>query len=264
MAMQYQHYMRMSKKRMAEALAKRDLPALMVEHIMDVVEKQREARRVERLKTKMHKNLWGNLLTPLQRELKLIRAAQFYDSGDGGQRGAALAAYETALLRARAVMQRGQKQKLTPKQAAKDCGVPNNGLHWVDWVPEESQAKVNRLFAAIPHKNKAKHKHPFSRGAGVTGQAKALRLQIAQCQARIARLEQEAVIQETAGDSATKARDKITDLNRRIISMTHQLQEAEHESRSKEQRDAKKQAAIQDATAGADTTAPSAGGSTGN
>lgn len=246
MELEYRHYMKLSRPRLIAVLNKRKLPPLLFEHILSTVERQRNERRAEKLRIKMHKTLWGYLLKPLQRELKLVRAAQFYESGDGGQRHAALAAYETALLRARTDINKQAEKALTPKRAAEELKIPNGGLHWVDWVPEETQIRVSRLFAAIPHKNKAKHKTPFDKGQGAEGTAHWLRVKIAQDTARAGRLLQKAEIYERAGSTEPAERKKAEALQQSIALMTKQLRELEHGNRSKKQRDTKKQTSLQD------------------
>jgi hypothetical protein len=37
----------------------------------------------------------------------------------------------------------------TPKQLAKEKGIPNEGEHWVDWVPEQIKAATVRAFARL-------------------------------------------------------------------------------------------------------------------
>jgi len=41
--------------------------------------------------------------------------------------------------------------------------IPNNGIHWTDWVPAGVKLKALALFDAIPHTPKAKRKIPFQR-----------------------------------------------------------------------------------------------------
>ena len=121
-----------------------------------------------------------------------------------------------------------------------------NNKALVDWVPEETQIRVSRLFAAVPHKNKAKHKTPFDKGQGVEGTAHWLRVKIAQDTARAGRLLQAAEIYERAGSAEPAERKKAEVLQQSIALMTKQLKELEHGNRSKKQRDTKKQTSIQD------------------
>jgi hypothetical protein len=55
----------------------------------------------------------------------------------------------------------GERQ--TPAHIAQDKQLPNEGIHWVDWVPAKVRTRVEAMFAEIPYKKQARVFTPFRR-----------------------------------------------------------------------------------------------------
>lgn len=143
------------------------LPQPMHEDIKREVEDYKQQRKREKLKEYHLHNQWRILLRDLQYELANTRVGARYKSAHPTpERDAAFAAYIKVMERLHALMKDNYSQSgVTPSVLAKEKGVPNNGEHWTDWVPEHIKDPVNALFYGIPFTPKSKRKLPFQRTA---------------------------------------------------------------------------------------------------
>lgn len=125
----------------------------------------KEQRRVEKLAKHQHNKLWGALLRDLKYERSNASVGRAYKSRHPTpERDAAFDAYIKVLDRLLTLLSDDYRQLgMTPSELAKEKGVPNNGSHWTDWVPETIKIKTAALFDGIPHQSKAKRKIPFER-----------------------------------------------------------------------------------------------------
>ena len=139
------------------------------EEIKAKINTEREDKRVLHIKREQHRKVWSPLIyqaykainTPMAR----VRKAQaLYDSPMGYGSAyeeafeespsarvlATYKAYSTLLQKAadklRAYRDAGTH---TPKQLAKEKGIPNEGEHWSDWIPEQIKAATERAFALL-------------------------------------------------------------------------------------------------------------------
>jgi hypothetical protein len=74
----YPQYMRMSEERLRKHLHKKETPPAIVNDIVEVVLRQREQLRTERIKKTVHKKVWDEILQPLRKEIKLVTASLLY------------------------------------------------------------------------------------------------------------------------------------------------------------------------------------------
>lgn len=162
-------YAALTPKALANHLAKRKKPLVLVQAIQERAAQQRAFKRSDTGTKRTHKELWGNLLFPLRYERNNVKSGIKY-AGDGA-RGEAMHSYlivlEELLYR---LNYRATTRILTPRQLCKernDSGrgahIPNAGTHWSDWVPQHIKLRVCVLFDAIPYKQRAKRKLPFQR-----------------------------------------------------------------------------------------------------
>lgn len=146
----------------------------LVEHVVSQTHRNRlraeikeykEQRRVERLSKHQHNKLWGALIRDLKYERSNASVGRAYKSRrPTPERDAAFDAYIKVLDRLLTLLSDDYRQLgMTPSELAKEKGVPNNGSHWTDWVPETVKIKTNTLFDGIPYQAKAKRKIPFER-----------------------------------------------------------------------------------------------------
>ena len=162
-------YAALTPKALANHLAKRKLPLVMVQAIQERATAQRAFKRSETGTNRMHKALWGNLLLPLRYERNNVKSGITYESD--GERGVAMHSYLVVLEELiRRLHVHATARVTTPRQlcrerndSGKGSPIPNDGVHWSDWVPQHIKLRVCALFDAIPHRLRAKRKLPFQR-----------------------------------------------------------------------------------------------------
>jgi hypothetical protein len=125
----------------------------------------KEQRRAEKIKKTTQEKLWGALLRDLKYERSNTAVGAAYKSKHPTpERDEAFAAYLRVLDKLLSLLEDNYKQQgITPSEMAKIKNVPNNGVHWTDWIPEHIKIKTTALFDGIPHRPKAKRKTPFTR-----------------------------------------------------------------------------------------------------
>jgi hypothetical protein len=94
----------------------------------------------------------------------------------------------------------------TPIQLALDKGLPNNGEHWTDWVPDKIKTRIALIFEALPHKTRAKRKVPFQRLTTPEQNAKARDKLLARTRKEIETLERKQEMNPTEVGQATLGR----------------------------------------------------------
>lgn len=129
------------------------------------VKAYKEQRRKEKIKTYQQNKLWGALLRDLKYERSNAVVGRAYKAKQPTpERDAAFDAYIKVLDKLRDLLENQYRPTgKTPSVLAEEKGVPNNGSHWTDWVPETVKIKTSRLFDGIPYQAKAKRKVPFER-----------------------------------------------------------------------------------------------------
>ena len=110
----------------------------------------------------------------------------------------------------------------TPIQLALDKGLPNNGEHWTDWVPDKIKIRIALIFEALPHKTRAKRKVPFQRLTTPEQNAKARDKLLARTRKEIETLERKQEMNPTEVGQATLGR------MREALKVINRLTDTEH------------------------------------
>ena len=141
------------------------MPIEVREDIMRQVREERRTLRSVKARQRVVSAAWTELMRPLKSEQRIVANMSRYKSKTYyvPERSAAIAEYAKVLEKAVRLMKKYQAGDYTPRALAKMKNVPNNGEHWVDWIPESVRVTVTLMFDAIPHHFKAKSKTPFER-----------------------------------------------------------------------------------------------------
>ena len=133
--------------------------------IMRQVRDERTRLRSVKAKERAMSAAWGEIMRPLKSELRIVVNMGRYTSKTYHvpERSKAIAEYRAVLEKAVRLLTKHQAGDYTPRALAKLKNVPNDGAHWVDWIPESVRVTVTLMFEAIPHHFKAKAKVPFER-----------------------------------------------------------------------------------------------------
>lgn len=163
----YNRYLSYSARELQAHLDKqRDtMSAELRQHILDTVSAEKRRLRSVSAKQNIVKATWQVVERPLKAELRIVVNMGRYKSKSYHvpERSAAIAEYRKVLEKLCKIMDKYKRGEHTPNQLAKIKSVPNNGEHWVDWIPANVKENVTALFDAIPHHFKAKSKVPFER-----------------------------------------------------------------------------------------------------
>lgn len=180
--MTYTRYEKLSRKQLLNRLAERNLPDPVRTLTLERVERLREAQLHARRKHYMLRRYWSRLLRPLMHELNSVQSGLNYrDRTPNADLRAALVAYrdvlENLLQRLRALRQ--EYPEMTPAQLAAQVNaharvgeerskatalrIPNNGMHWSDWVPGKVQYRIRGLMVATQKLPHARRREPFAR-----------------------------------------------------------------------------------------------------
>ena len=165
---QYPALMKLKRRELANHLSKlldKGTPRLVVNEMRDTVLAQKEKLRRQRIHEAQQNILWGDLLKPLQAERRSVRASLKYKADDDTDaRVEAFNAYAIVLAemynRITSLKNTGD---YTPSTYAKEKNLPNNGLHWSDFIPVRIKNRIIELFDAVPYTAKARRKIPFER-----------------------------------------------------------------------------------------------------
>lgn len=164
MSFKYTHLMHMSYNELHNHLMQRKLPALVREEIQTTVREQQAALKSDNAQRKAVGNQWKPLIKELNREREIVRGSITYATKQQDDaRVLAFEGYRMVLDRLKDEFDGYRRQRETPAKLAASKGIPNGGIHWVDWVKPKFIDRVMALFAEIPHKRYAKQKEPFVR-----------------------------------------------------------------------------------------------------
>jgi len=177
----YAHYYALSNSDISRRLNKKRLPDWFRAKLTNQILLAKSEHIKANASAKRKEYLWKQLLDPAKYEWKMVnlmltKTQQQMDSGyyanpdEGEARVLALAAYRACIGRwvLDAALE-GKKLGDTPLSVAREAtkrfpaGMPNDGKHWVDWVPDTVKKEISLLFDAIPHRARAKRKIPFER-----------------------------------------------------------------------------------------------------
>lgn len=143
------------------------------ETIKAEINQERETKRVYHIKRQQQLKAWAPLIHQAYKAVntpkaRVRKAEEFYGSpmgyGSPYEEGfdespskLALDTYRayTALVQKVADKLRGYRDAgvYTPKQMAKEKGIPNEGEHWTDWIPENIKAQFVRSFKRLNEDN---------------------------------------------------------------------------------------------------------------
>jgi len=162
--MQYQHYMEYTPNELHNVLLQRRMTDGERALIKSIVAEQQAKILSDKAKGRRLHDYWTELKEPLIVERKIIRAMLAYKLKHiDDPRVDALEAYAYVLDRLRGEFISYEQRLLSPIKLAKEKKLPNDGLHWTDWVPPKIKDKVYAMFTNIPYKARAKRKEPFVR-----------------------------------------------------------------------------------------------------
>lgn len=176
----YEHYFKLSEHEIERRLAAKRMPDAMRVQLKETIMQGKAEYKSAQAREKQTKRLWFELLAPLKYELKMVNimlkktqqqvANGYYaNEAEGVARVRALEEYADVMNRLDTKCHKRRHEGLTPKGVAQErtkifpSGMPNNGTHWVDFVPTSVKEYIAGLFDAIPHRAKAKRKIPFER-----------------------------------------------------------------------------------------------------
>ena len=164
----YRKYISFSEKRLHEHLnAQREkMPELVRLDILQQVSAEKKRLRSVKAQKKMHDATWREFMRPLMSEIRIVQNMARYISKayKVPERTMAIREYQHALLKLQSMLLRFRDRfDSTPLRLAREKNVPNEGRHWVDWVPVHVRQDIEIYFANIPHNHKAKIKVPFER-----------------------------------------------------------------------------------------------------
>ncbi len=124
----------------------------------------KKSNRSEKIRRTHHKKLWQALVRDLVYEKNNVRMGMRYQSVQNLEsRQFAFEAYLAVIEKVETLIKDHAESGVTPSEYARKKDLPNNGLHWTDWVPAHIKTKIITLFNAIPHTPRAKRKLPFPR-----------------------------------------------------------------------------------------------------
>jgi hypothetical protein len=153
--------------------------------VRNEIRQARSQNRIAKIRVTKQKNLWDDLLRDLNYEYNNVRQGMKYHAKHTQpERLHAFEQYLLVLEKVRNVIGDARYSVITAKDrqgnvrevpnptpseytkwknANSKQGIPNNGIHWTDWVPSRIKLAIADLFNAIPHVPKAKRKLPFQR-----------------------------------------------------------------------------------------------------
>jgi hypothetical protein len=141
-------------------------PAVAAAHRASLQEEAAAKRSAKAIES-AHREQWKQVLEPLRLEILRVNGCIHYQGATLQERSEALSFYHEVLLTLRdrllATANPLDGNRQTPLHAAIAKNIPNEGLHWTDWVPQKIRARVEAAFAAVPYKPRARTVKPFKR-----------------------------------------------------------------------------------------------------
>ena len=156
-------YLKLKPNDLHQRLLKERLHPADMQRIKDEVTATKEAQRIDKITRTQRKTEWDKVLKPLRYELNNVKVGRAYDLDDVER----VEAFDAYILVMVTLLSRFAQPlatlDATPIQLALDKGLPNNGEHWTDWIPDKIKTRIALIFEALPHKTRAKRKVPFQR-----------------------------------------------------------------------------------------------------
>ncbi len=162
----YAHFATLTANELHKVLTEKGKRPIERDQIMAEVAAYKEQQRTDKIRKAKHDSMWRELIEPLSNEMRTV-----YNMGRYAKQGYpikarlhAIEAYSEVLSKLnRKLRAQWATYNKTPTQIAKEKGLPNNGSHWIDWVPDKIKTAIAEMFNEIPHGFKAKSKTPFER-----------------------------------------------------------------------------------------------------
>lgn len=199
-------YIKLKPNDLHQRLLKERIHPAEMQAIKDAVAQAKEAQRVDKITRSQRKNEWDKVLKPLRYELNNAKVGRAYDLDDESR----VEAFDAYILVMETLLSRFAKPlaslEHTPIQLALEKGLPNNGEHWTDWVPDKIKTKIAIAFEELPHKTRAKRKVPFQRLTTPEQNAKARDKLLARTRKEIETLERKQEMNSTEVGQATLSR----------------------------------------------------------
>jgi len=177
-----------------------------MQRIKDEVTATKEAQRIDKITRTQRKIEWDKVLKPLRYELNNVKVGRAYDLDDAER----VEAFDAYILVMVTLLSRFAQPlaslDATPIQIALDKGLPNNGEHWTDWIPDKIKTRIALIFEALPHKTRAKRKVPFQRLTTLEQNANARDKLLARTRKEMETLERKQEMNSTEVGQATLGR----------------------------------------------------------
>jgi len=190
-------YLTLTPNALHQRLLKERIHPAEMQAIKDEVAALKEAQRVDKITRTQRKTEWDKVLKPLRYELNNAKVGRAYDLDDESR----VEAFDAYILVMETLLSKFAQPlaslEATPIQLALEKGLPNNGEHWTDWVPDKIKTKISIIFEALPHKTRAKRKIPFQRLTTPEQNAKAREKLITRTRKEIETLERKQSITQT-------------------------------------------------------------------
>jgi len=215
-------YIKLKPNDLHQRLLKERIHPAEMDAIKTAVAEAKEAQRVDKITRTQRKAEWDKVLKPLRYELNNAKVGRAYDLDDEAR----VEAFDAYILVLETLLSRFAQPlsalDATPIQIALEKGLPNNGEHWTDWVPDKIKTRIALAFEAIPHKTRAKRKVPFQRLTTPEQNAKARDKLLARTRKEIETLERKQEMNSTEVGQATLER------MREALKVINRLTDTEH------------------------------------
>lgn len=158
---QFKNFHSLTENQIITTLTAQNVPRKARGEIINAIREEKKHARSVAAKRLQHRRLWEELRDPLHYELRLVRRMLAYEGSP--ERAEALKAYNYCLERVYAkLLSASEVLDIMPTEMAKQEKIPNNGVHWSDWVKPKVREMVVELFSYIP-RGGVKVKTPFER-----------------------------------------------------------------------------------------------------
>lgn len=169
----HQRLMNLPLNKLIGTLTKRGKHKLIENTLRAEVRARKETRRRQRIKSAELKRLWRQLLAPLNYEMRNVGVLIRYQQGKAVPDHdyiEVLEAYNSLMVKLKTFLEREARDgDTTPANLARQRtkrypnGVPNGGMHWVDWVPPHIRGAVLVAYGELPYVRGIKRKALFMR-----------------------------------------------------------------------------------------------------
>lgn len=170
------YWLNMTASKLIAHLKRGRYPNEFIRNAVNELQDIKNTKRKSRIRDTVSNKLWSLLLQPARSELGIVRTMKASIKREPKQTEAlankeiALQAYEDVLVRLIDRLSRVQKAgEHTPQQlvhALRKAGkqdIPNDGVHWTDYVSVKDKERIRLLFDRLPTPTRGRKKSPFER-----------------------------------------------------------------------------------------------------